>query len=278
MSALATDGAQPLGAIELTPVRVLQPAAPRWPALIVCDHASNKIPAPLGHLGLPRTDLERHIAWDIGAAALALSLAQRLQLPCVQSGYSRLVIDCNRSLDDPSSILTHSDGTDIPGNRNLSDAERQLRAALIFEPYHAAIEREMTRLAAGGAVTPALIAVHSFTPVLAGRERPWHCGVLWDTDGRIALPLLAALRRDPNLQVGDNEPYSGRHPSDYTVAVHAERFGRPHVCIEVRQDLLLDDAGVDGWSQRLAEALAAVLSDDSLYRRGPAHTAAREMG
>jgi predicted N-formylglutamate amidohydrolase len=249
----------------------------RWPAVIACDHASRAVPRALGNLGLSEAQISRHIGWDIGAAALADALARRLELPVVLSGYSRLVIDCNRRLDDPTSIVLDSDGDIIPGNAGLTDAGRAARARWIFEPYHAALaaelrgaqascppafDAELKPLHAG----PALIAVHSFTDVFGGRARPWHCGILWDRDPRLALPLLAALREEPGLVVGDNEPYSGRHPADYTVDTHAERHGLPHVCIEVRQDLLATAVGIEAWAERLARPLAAQLADPALYR------------
>ncbi|MCP5472940.1 MAG: N-formylglutamate amidohydrolase [Sinobacteraceae bacterium] len=225
------------------------------------------MPRALGTLGLAADQRLRHIAWDIGAAALAEALAQRLGIAVVACGYSRLVIDCNRRLDDPSSIVESSDGTRVPGNLGLSDAARNLRVREIFAPYHAALAAELDAAsgAAGPGLRPALIAIHSFTDVFGGHTRPWHCGILWDRDPRLARPLLAALRAVPGLVVGDNEPYSGRHPADYTVDTHGERQGRPHVGIEVRQDLLADAAGVAVWADRLAVPFEAILADESLY-------------
>lgn len=242
----------------------------RLPVVIACDHASAAIPAALGTLGLGAAQRARHIAWDIGAGALAVALGRRLAVAVVSGGYSRLVIDCNRRLDDPTSIVEISDGDRIPGNLGLDAASRGARAREIFEPYHAALAAELDAAAAasGPDIAPALVAIHSFTDVFGGRARPWHCGILWDRDPRLALPLLAALRGEPGLVVGDNEPYSGRHPADYTVDHHGERLGRPHVCIEVRQDLLADDAGIDAWGERLARHLMPLLSDPALYRTG----------
>ncbi len=250
-----------LGAGDPAPVTVHHHGR-RRPAVVVCDHASNAIPARLGRLGLDDGALARHIAWDIGARPLADSLARRLGLPCVLAGYSRLVVDCNREPLSEASMLAFSDGDMIPGNMGLTPIDHALRIREIFEPYHAAIGAE---LLATGCSAPALIAVHSFTPSMNGFARLWHCGVLWDRDSRLAVPLLAALRAEPGLVVGDNQPYSGRDPSDYTVSRHAKVRGWPHVCIEVRQDLLADTAGVERWAERLGSSLAPLLDERTLY-------------
>lgn len=245
------------------------------PVQLVCDHASNRIPDRLKQLGLSADDLARHIAWDIGALELSERLADRLGLGLVAAGFSRLVIDCNRHLDDVSSIVERSDGTLVPGNHQLTAADREWRVRQIFDPYHAAIEQEIGRLERQ-AVAPALIAIHSFTPVMGGMTRPWQCGILWDRDPRIAEPLMAALRRIDGLTVGDNQPYSGQHPADYTIERHAELHGRPHVCIEIRQDQLLTAAGQTLWCDRLAAALGPILGDRSLYRACTPYQPARQ--
>jgi len=240
-----------------------RPAGPA-PVLVVCDHASNTVPAALDSLGLNEEALSRHIAWDIGAAQLTRALTARLDAPGVLCGYSRLVVDCNRHPDDPTAFREESDGQLVPGNVGLSEREKERRLAAIFRPYHDQIERRLGLIRARG-VVPALLAIHSFTPRLDGRDRPWHVGVLWDADPRIPVPLMQRLGR-VELCVGDNEPYSGRHPSDYTVDCHAERAGLPHVCLEIRQDLLTDPAGVTRWADVLAEALRPILDDPALYR------------
>jgi predicted N-formylglutamate amidohydrolase len=237
----------------------------RAPALIVCDHASRELPAALAGLGLPQDALERHIAWDIGAADLARSLALRLDAPAVLAGFSRLVIDCNRRLDDATLIVTESDGQKIPGNIRLVAAERAERIRSCHAPYHDAVDRRLARFAEAG-VVPALISIHSFTPVMGGTERPWHIGVLWDRDARMAAPMLAALRAVPDLCVGDNLPYSGRHPADYTVDRHAESAGLPHLCLEVRQDLLTDPRGVARWTEIIARPVQELLEGAQLDR------------
>jgi predicted N-formylglutamate amidohydrolase len=220
------------------------------PALLTCDHAGNAVPAALNGLGLAPGLIERHIGWDIGAASVTRLLSQQLGAPAILTAYSRLVIDCNRDPADPSSIPEMSDGTVVPGNRGLSPAARARR-----QRFHAA----------GSA--PALLSIHSFTPVMNGTARPWHVGILWDADPRLPVPLLAALRADPSLVVGDNEPYSAREPAGYTVRHHAASEGLPHVAIELRQDLIADASGAAAWAARLAAALAPLLATPGLYRR-----------
>lgn len=227
--------------------------------LLVCDHAANDIPAELGTLGLDPSMLEEHIAWDIGAAELVRGLSTALNLPAVLSRHSRLVVDCNRRLDEPSAFPAVTDRVVVPGNQSLDPAARQWRADRCYWPYHAAIRDRLDTARRAGA-TPALVSVHSFTPRMDGFVRPWHVGVLWDFDDRIATPLLAALRDREGLVVGDNQPYSGRHPANHTVHVHAASVGLPHVGIEVRQDLLGNQAGVAGWVEILHDALAPIIA------------------
>lgn len=233
--------------------------------LVVADHAGNAVPGSLQGLGLDQDVFRQHIAVDIGSRALAARLAELLGSSLLLANYSRLVVDLNRHLDDPTAFIPVSDGTVIPGNQNLGAAEKQRRADSIYRPYHAAIDNRIDEFLRQGCV-PVIISVHSFTPVLENRRRPWHIGVLWDKDPRIAFPLLARLRQNPELNVGDNKPYSGRHPSDYTVDHHGEGRGVANVSIEVRQDLLGDGAGVERWAALLAEALSDVLADETLYR------------
>ena len=226
----------------------------RAPVLLVCDHASKRVPAALGDLGLPPGRIEEHIGWDIGAAAVTRRLAPMLDATAVLCGYSRLVIDCNRDPSDPSSIPAESDGVAIPANASLTPADRAARIDEIFRPYHGAVARHLAAKSA-----PAFISIHSFTPVMQGFARPWHCGILWDDDPRIAVPLMAALGSEAHLTVGDNQPYSARDPVGYTVEHHAQRVGMPHVAIELRQDLVASEAGAAEWAVRLAAALGSVL-------------------
>lgn len=232
--------------------------------LLVCDHASAVVPSRLGRLGLDPADLGRHIAIDIGAANMTRELSARLDLPAIFAGYSRLVIDNNRGLDDPTSIPEISDGTVVPGNRTLDAAAAAARANEIFHPYHDAIADKLDAMARNQG-TPALVAIHSFTPVFRGHERPWHVGLLWNRDQRIARPLFEALAANPGLIVGDNEPYSAQDPYGYTMSTHAEPQGWPHLVIEIRQDLIDTHKGVATWADILAPALERVLGDDLLF-------------
>jgi predicted N-formylglutamate amidohydrolase len=253
-----------IGPGEPPPFRVLNPQG-RAHALVVCDHASRRIPAALDNLGLDELALNRHIASDIGAGEVAQRLATLLDAPAVLAGYSRLVIDCNRDPGDPTSILAVSDGEFILGNHGLGESAKAERARQFFHPYHDAISRRLGSFARRG-IAPALIAVHSFTPIIQDVRRPWQIGILWDADPRIPVPLIKALRRQ-GISVGDNQPYSGKAPADHTIDHHAEAAGFPHVSIEVRQDLVDHPEGVERWAGILAGALREILVDQRLYRR-----------
>lgn len=229
----------------------------RRPWLLVCDHAGRAFPAELGTLGLPAEATWRHIAWDLGAGELAMALSNRLDAPALLARYSRLVVDCNRRLEDATAFTTAGDGHRIVANEMLDADGRERRVTACYRSYHAEIEARLARWDGEG-VEATVIAVHSFTPVFRAFARPWHVGVLWDEDDRIARPLLARLRAERGLVVGDNQPYSGRYPGDYTVWQHAGRTHRPTVCLEVRQDLLMTPRGIAEWADRLATALLAV--------------------
>lgn len=234
--------------------------AGRARAVLVCDHASNAVPSRLAGLGLDAATRGRHIAWDIGAAAVGRALAEQLDAPLLLAGYSRLVIDINRDPDDPTSICVISDRSIVPGNRELSHADKAARRREIFAPYHEAVAQ--TVLAKG---KPAVISLHSFTPVIAGwgherQERPWHVGVLYHHDHGLAPALLHALRARGDMVVGDNEPYSARNGHGYTLAAHAEPAGLPNVEIEMRQDLIADEAGAARMAGLLAAALKPLLA------------------
>ncbi|MEM9303052.1 MAG: N-formylglutamate amidohydrolase [Pseudomonadota bacterium] len=241
------------------------------PLLIVADHASNRIPRALDGLGIDPAYLDTHIAVDMGSAAVARRLADRLDATLVQAGYSRLVIDLNRGLTDPTGVPEVSDGVPVPGNCDLTAAQRQQRVHEIFLPYRRTIDAQLHRIRATG-VVPAFIAIHSFTPIMANQRRPWQVGVLWDKDPRLPVPLLRRLREHADgLTVGDNEPYSGRHPADYTVDHHAEAAGLPHVSIEVRQDLLHTSADCLHWADLLHDAFEPILADPNLYTLWQGH-------
>ena len=247
------------------PVVTLNEGA-RAPLLFVCDHASNRLPQSLGSLGLDPAALSEHVAIDIGAESLTRLLAARFDASAVLAGYSRLVIDCNRDPADITSIREISDHWVIPGNRRLpSDAVKARRDA-VFEPFHAAIDAQLSALQ-GKDLTPIVIAVHTFTPQLRGVDRPWHVGILSGRDRRIADPLIAALAADESLIVGDNQPYSGLRFAGYTIEQHAMRIGLPNAMIEIRQDLTASDRDVEHWADLLAQALAPILDDAALYTR-----------
>lgn len=230
-----------LAANEPPPCTVLNGDA-QLPILLVCDHASRRLPASLGDMGLDPPARRCHLAVDIGAGTLTRHLADSLSVTAVLCEYSRLVVDCNRQLLDPGAFLEFGDGIIIPGNRNLRPEQKAQRADSVYWPYHNAIGKELKRLQVLG-TAPAVLAIHSFTPVLNGVSRHWHMGVLWDSDRRLPDVFLKELG-EAGFLVGDNEPYSGKALQDFTIDHHAEANGLPHVGIEVRQDLIDDEAGV----------------------------------
>lgn len=225
--------------------------------LLVCDHASNYIPPQMNGLGLPAAAFARHIAYDIGAAAVTAALSQQLNAPAVLAGFSRLLIDPNRGADDPTLVMKLSDGAIIPGNRGVDAKIIADRIARYYQPYHQAIAERITAARTIG-VAPAILSVHSFTPVFQNRPRPWQVGILWDKDGRIALPLLASLQADSNLCVGDNQPYSGELVGDCMYR-HGTQNGLPHVLIELRQDLIAENSGAERWAELLVSHLRPIL-------------------
>ena len=212
------------------------------PILLVCDHASCRFPESLGDMGLDPFARRCHLAIDIGAGSLTEYLADRLGVTAVLAQYSRLVVDCNRELMDPSAFLAFGDGIFVPGNSSITQSQRDARADAIYWPYHHAIDAQIHRMVSLG-VPPAFISIHSFTPVLNGESRPWEIGILWDKDMSLREVFLKDFR-DAGFKVGDNEPYSGKAPADYTVDHHGEAIGLPSVGIEIRQDLINDAAGV----------------------------------
>ncbi len=227
------------------------------PYMLLADHAGQKVPQALQRLGLPQAELDRHIGWDIGIGGVTRALAARLDAWAIEQTYSRLLIDCNRPLASPTLIPEVSDGTVVPGNAGLSDAQRQQRIDAIHAPYHARIDAELAARTAAGRPT-LLVMMHSFTPVMNGVARPWHAGVLYHRDTRFAHALLHALRDEGDLVVGDNQPYSVSSSSDYAVPVHGEGRGLVHVELEIRQDLIADAAGQHAWAERLARIFATL--------------------
>lgn len=223
--------------------------------LLVCDHASNAIPPELGTLGLDAEALGQHVAIDIGAAGITQALAQTLDCPAIYGCWSRLVVDLNRAPDGHDLIVADNDGIAVPGNLLLDQAERMRRIERYYQPYHQAIARHLQAQEADGA-TPALLAVHSFTPVFYGAARPWEVGVVWKVDAPWLQPLLAALRTQ-GLHVGDNEPYDGHFAMGHTLERHGVDAGRRHVMIEVRQDLAATADQQQDWADRLLRALHA---------------------
>jgi len=227
------------------------------PFLIACDHYGRLIPRALGDLGVSEEEQRRHIGWDIGIAEVATELSDALGAHLIAQRYSRLVIDCNRPVNAASSIPVISEATRVPGNEGLSrDAALQRRQA-IFDPYHSWIAEVLDRRAAQGRPT-ILLAMHSFTPVYAGIPRPWHIGTLYKHDTRLPRLLLRKLRDEKELVVGDNEPYAVREGSDYTIPVHGQARGLVHCGIEIKQDLITDEAGQREWAQRLARVFTDI--------------------
>jgi len=245
-----------LRAHEPPPFEVVRPTA-RSRVVLVCDHASNRIPEVLGSLGLTPSELDSHIGWDIGAASVARHLSALLGAPLVLSGYSRLVIDCNRPTSAPSAIPTVSCGIAIPGNEGLDDAAREERIRTFFRPYHAAIStllhaRTRTARSTVEGTQPVLLSIHSFTPELLGVKRPWHGSLLYGNDARLAHAFRDRLRKDPALHIGDNEPYRVSEATDYTIPVHGEAREVLHTAFEIRQDGIADEAGARAWAERIA--------------------------
>jgi predicted N-formylglutamate amidohydrolase len=236
--------------------------------VILCDHASNALPPGYSSLGLRPSEFERHIAYDIGAAAIAEHLARALGAPALFTRVSRLLIDPNRGVDDPTLIMQLSDGAVVPGNRNLSEMERQQRIARYYTPYHQAVARVVAACRAAGSASgrePMIFSVHSMTHAWKGASRPWHCSILWHNDFGFAAPLLSAFRADPNLFVGDNVPYAGGLEGD-TLNQHAHPFRLPNAVIEYRQDLVADARGQQQWADRTVPILRRILEQQRSAR------------
>lgn len=227
--------------------------------LLACDHASPRIPRRLGNLGLSVAELASHIAWDIGIAQVSRYLAAQLGATLVLQNYSRLVIDCNRPLGVSDSIVECSAGVAIPGNCAITEFERTQRIESVFRPYHDCIEAILADRARDGKET-VYVAMHSFAPIFIGKPRKWHVGVLYQRDARLGSRLLASLRNEAELTVGDNEPYRVSDQSDYSIVTYGEGMGLLHVELEIRQDLIADESGQRKWAERMRRhLLGAVL-------------------
>lgn len=252
---MAMDGAMPAARVQWpAAVEVLNEEG-RSPIILICEHASNYIPAEYDDLGLAAAELCRHIAWDIGAADVTRTLSRLLDAPAFLATYSRLLIDLNRPLHVPAAIPMRSEATDIPGNRDLAPDERERRSKLIFTPFHQRLAAHVERRERTGRRT-VLVAVHSFTPVFLGKSRPWHAGILFGEAAGLGHSIIERLRSDPTLNVDANVPYGVSRDEDYALVVHGDDRGNPAVLIEIRNDLIAHRAGADDWAQRLAAALA----------------------
>jgi|GEM_PF-131336 len=237
----------------------VSPGDPQTRLLVLCDHATNLMPSEYGTLGLDDVQLNRHIAYDIGALGVAREIGRRLGATVVSTRFSRLLIDPNRGEDDPTLIMRISDGALVPGNVRVDETEKERRIRAFFRPYHAAVAAEIDAVLARGQI-PVIFSMHSFTNVWRGVPRKWHAAVLWDKDPRLPVPVLKQLRERTGLEIGDNEPYSGHLRND-TIFRHATLRGLPNVLVEVRQDLIREEAGQIEWAAILADSLAAILAD-----------------
>lgn len=236
--------------------------------IVLCDHAGNALPAEYGTLGLPAAQLERHIAYDIGVTPIVRALAAKLDAPAIMTRFSRLLIDPNRGRDDPTLVMRLSDGAVVPGNRKLDAAERDKRLRLYYDPYHRTIDAIIDQCLATG-VAPVLLSIHSFTESWKSFTRPWHVGVLWDRDARLAHPLLEAFYAEGDLIVGDNEPYAGQLEGD-CLWQHGAQRGLANAIVEVRQDLIRDTGGQAAWSERLCRIVESILRNAHVAQQGTA--------
>src|SRR6476660_2463398 len=266
----------PLAAPEITDSYEIIPRRSYAWLILICDHAVNALPGAYGTLGLERRELERHIAYDIGALGVTKGIAQALGVPAISTRFSRLLIDPNRGLDDPTLIMRISDGAVVPGNARIGSVESARRKRSYWEPYRESVGALLDQMLAAGPV-PAVVAIHSFTPSWKGRPRPWHVGILWDLDDRLARLTLRALAAEGDLIVGDNEPYDGALEGD-TMYQHGTIRGLPHMLVEIRQDLVSNEGNEAAWAERLARILRPILADAELHAvkhygtRAPPHS------
>ena len=244
------------------PVTCLRPDGAS-PILLMCDHASRALPEEYGDLGLPKEVFDQHVAYDIGARDMTIAMSEALNATAFLANWSRLLIDPNRSPDEPGYVPTQSDGIEIPGNQNLTMAEIGERQRALHEPFHDAIASHIQSIRRRN-IVPLIVGVHSFTPIMQGAGRPWQVGILWNRDPRLAEHLLTWLRQDPALTVGDNEPYSGK-VLGHSMNEHGGANGFANVVIEVRQDLIDTPETAARWGRLMADALVEISADAELF-------------
>ena len=232
--------------------------------LLLADHATNRLPPRYGDLGLDPDTFRRHIAYDIGIEPLTRHLSAMLGAPAVMSCFSRLLIDPNRGEDDPTLIMKISDGAIVPGNYPMTADEIDHRLNHFHRPYHAAISGAIAAIENATGRAPLVISLHSFTPIWKTVARPWHAGILWDSDDRVARPLIDAIGALPGIVCGDNEPYDGALRGD-TMYRHCMIRGIPHALIEIRQDLIAEEPGVAQWAAQLAPILERLNAEPALH-------------
>tara|TARA_Y100000590_G_scaffold445232_1_gene577063 strand:+ start:62 stop:874 length:813 start_codon:yes stop_codon:yes gene_type:complete len=231
--------------------------------IILCDHASYNIPKKYNKLGLSSYNLKKHIGWDIGALKVAKKISKNINNTLIHSGYSRLLIDCNRSLKSQGSFLTKSEDIEIPGNYNISRKEKILRSKRYYFPYHNQIKKFINQSLKSG-VVPSLVAIHSFTPVYHGKFRKWHVGILQRSDKRLSSLFIKDIKKNKKIILGINEPYKLDLPGDFTIPFFSESYGLPNVLIEIRQDLLLKDKSINYWSNLITKILMRNSKNNSL--------------
>lgn len=235
--------------------------------VVICDHAFNRVPAAYNGLGMDPAQMQRHIAYDPGAAGVTAGLSELLGAPAALANFSRLLIDPNRAADDPTLVMRLSDGAVIAGNAQIDDEEVARRRTLYYDPYHAAINTLLDETVASGRI-PVIVSIHTFTESWRGRPRPWHAAILWDKDPRLARPLIEGLAEERELLVGDNEPYTGKLFGD-TMYKHGTHRGLAHALVEIRQDLVREAPGQQQWAERLARVIKPLLGgapDNPLHK------------
>ena len=231
--------------------------------IILCDHASYNIPKKYNKLGLTTNDLKKHIGWDIGALKLSKKISKKINSTLIHSGYSRLLIDCNRSLKSKGAFLDKSENIKIPGNLNISLKEKILRSKRYYFPYHNQIKKFINQSLKSN-VIPSLVSIHSFTPVYFGKKRKWHIGLLQRKDQRLSSIFAKEIKKNQKIVLGINEPYKLDLAGDFTVPYFSESHGLPHVLIEIRNDLLIKDKSINFWANLISNILSKNINNDKL--------------